>query len=76
MERLVEKINKKTIHLKKPKLSIKPFEMLKTEYEMEIMTLKRFEKLYGEIDEFDLIDLFEINYDREMIDISHLKFSE
>ena len=56
MERLVEKINKKTIHLQKPKLSIKPVEMLKTEYEMEIMTLKRFEKLYGEIDEFDLIE--------------------
>jgi len=56
MEKLVKKINKKTLHLKKPKISIKPFEMLKTEYEMEIMTLKRFEKLYGEIDEFDLIE--------------------
>ena len=47
---MVQKINRKVIHLKKPHISVKPFELLKTEYELEIMTVNRFKKLYGKMD--------------------------
>ncbi|MBM10426.1 MAG: hypothetical protein CMF69_12830 [Magnetovibrio sp.] len=46
METAIKKINKMSIRLKKPKLTIKPFELLKTDYESEIMSLSSFKKRY------------------------------
>ena len=56
MDAIVKKINQKSFLFKRVNLPIKPFEILKTEYEMEIMTVKAFKKRYGPIDEFDFIE--------------------
>ena len=56
MEALVKKINHQQLFFKKVNLMIRPFELLKTEHDMEIMTIKTFKKRFGAIDEYDLIE--------------------
>ena len=56
MNAVVNKINRQELYFKKANLMIKPFELLKTEHEMIIMTLNEFKRRYGDIDEFDFIE--------------------